>query len=256
MDIRNYGPKKITLTEIERGTRKIVEQEHNVMPLSESSLNRMMEHGKTGMAIISSNRSEIRSDNPKLDLYDQFEKSLEKKGGLESIDSDALYGEEQDWLRRRNAHADRQLRQDINTAGFSYTPVYGGYHGKDSVVDSYEPSYVVYCYDGTGEQRNFQDLKDFALRMCRKYSQESVYVQAPGEPPVYLDADGNQVNSSSSDNFKFNRNAEQFYTTTKRDKSDPQRFTGDIQFESLYIPLRPADYNEKQRRLGSGEYIL
>ena len=79
MDIRNYGPKKITLTEIKRGTRKIVEQEHNVMPLSESSLNRMMEHGKTGMIIISSNRSEIRSDNPKLDLYDQFEKSLEKK---------------------------------------------------------------------------------------------------------------------------------------------------------------------------------
>ena len=255
-DIRNYGPKKITLTEVKRGTKEVIDQEHNVMPLSESSLNQMMEHGKTGMIIISGNRSEIRSDNPRLDLYKQFEKSLEKKGGLQGIDSDALYDEEQYWLRRRNAHADKQLKSDINSAGFSYTPVYGGYHGQDSVVDSYEPSYVVYCYDRNGQQRDFQDLLQFALQMCRKYSQESVYVQAPGEPPVYMDADGNQMNSSSSDNFKFNRNQEEFFTTTKRDKSDPQRFTADIQFESLYIPLRPADYNEKQRRLKSGEYIL
>lgn len=256
MDIRNYGLKRITLTEIKRGTKKVVEQDHIVMPLSESSLNQMMEHGKTGMIIISGNRSEIRSDNPKLDLYKQFERSLEKKGGLESIDSDALYDEEQDWLRRRNAHADKQLKQDINNAGFSYTPVYGGYHGQDSTVDSYEPSYVVYCYDRNGQQRDFQELENLALKLCKKYSQESVYVQAPGKPPVYLDADGNQVNSSSSDNFKFNRNQEEFFTTTKRDKVDPQRFTADIQFESLYIPLRPADYNEKQRRLKSGEYIL
>ena len=255
-DIRNYGPKRITLTEVKRGTREVVNQEHNVMPLSEASLNQMMEHGKTGMVIISANRSEIQSDNPRLDLTADFEKSLEKKGGIQSIDSDAMYDEMKDWLRRRNAFADKHLKKDINSAGFSYTPVFGGYHGSDGVVDSYEPSYVVYCYDRKGQQRDFQELKDFALQMCAKYSQDSVYVQAPGEPPVYLDAEGNQTNSTSSDNFKFNRDDQEFFTTTSRDKSHPQRFTGDIQFNEMYIPLRPADLNEKQRRLKSGEYIL
>ena len=255
-DIRNYGPKRITLTEVKRGTRKVVEQEHNVMPLSESSLNQMMEHGKTGMVIISSQVSSIKRDDPELDLTADFEKSLEKKGGVESIDSDAMYDEMQDWLRRRNAFADRQLKKDIHDAGFSYTPVFGGYKMQETGEESHEPSYVVYCYDRNGQLRDFQELKDFALKMCAKYKQESVYVQAPGEPPVYLDRNGNQMNSSSTDNFKFNRDNETFFTTTARDKSNPQRFTADIVFESLYIPLRPGDYNERLRRIKSGEYIL
>ena len=102
----------------------------------------------------------------------------------------------------------------------------------------------------------FDYLEEFALEMCRKFKQDSVYVQRPGDPPVYLDGAGNQVNKTSSDNFKYNREKEQFYTTAKRDKSNPQRFTADIIFENMYVPLRPADYNEKFRRIKSGEYIL
>lgn len=255
-DIRNYGPKKITLTEVKTGTREVVEKEHNVMPLSEASLNQMMEHGKTGMVIISSQVSSIERDDPELDLTAEFEKSLEKKGGIQSIDSDALYDEMQEWLRRRNAFADKQLKKDIHDAGFSYTPVFGGYRMQETGEENHEPSYVVYCYDRKGQPCDFQQLKDFALKMCAKYKQESVYVQAPGEPPVYLDKDGNQINSSSSNNFKFNRSDETFFTTTSRDKNSGQRFTGDIVFESLYIPLRPGDYNERLRRNISGEYIL
>jgi hypothetical protein len=256
IDIRNYGPRKITLAEVKRGTREVVEQEHNVMPLSEASLNQMMEHGKTGMVIISSQVSSIERDDPELDLTAEFEKSMEKKGGIQSIDSDALYDEMQDWLRRRNAFADRQLRKDIHDAGFSYTPVFGGYKMQETGEECHEPSYVVYCYDKDGQPRDFQELKDFALRMCGKYKQESVYIQAPGEPPVYLDRHGDQMNSSSSNNFKFNRDNETYFTTTGRDKSSPQRFTADIVFENLYIPIRPGDYNERMRRDKSGEYIL
>jgi len=256
IDIRNYGPRRITLTEVKRGTREVVEKEHNVMPLSEASLNQMMEHGKTGMVIISSQVSSIERDDPELDLTSDFEKSLEKKGGIQSIDSDALYDEKQDWLRRRNAFADRQLRKDIHDAGFSYTPVFGGYRMQETGEESHEPSYVVYCYDRNGQLRDFQELKAFALKMCSKYNQESVYVQAPGEPPVYLDRNGNQINSSSSDKFKFNRGNEPFFTTTGRDKNGNQRFTADIVFENMYVPLRPGDYNERLRRNKSGEYIL
>ena len=253
--MKAYGPKRIVLEEMNR-KGEFVRQEHNVMPLSESSLNQMMDHGKTGMIIISGNRSAIDSDNPKQSLRPAFDKYINKMGGHEAIDSDALYNEEQNWLRRRNAAADKQLLQDIKNAGYTYTPVYGGYHGSDDVQDSYEPSYVVYNYKRSNEPADFQELEALALKLCSKYHQDSVYVQRPNQPPVYLDCDGNQVNSSSSDNFKFNRDKEQFYTTNKRDKSNPQRFTSDIVFENLYIPLRPASYNENMRRLKSGEYIL
>ena len=255
-DIRNYGPKRITLTEVKTGTHEVVEKEHNVMPLSEASLNQMMEHGKTGMVIISSQVSSIERDDPELDLTAEIEKSLEKKGGKQFIDADAMYDEMKEWLRRRNAFADKQLKKDIHDAGFSYTPVFGGYKMQETGEESHEPSYVVYCYNRKGELVKFDYLLQFALDMCRKYKQESVYVQAPGEPPVYLDKDGNQINSSSSNNFKFNRDNEEFFTTTSRDKNSKQRFTGDIVFENLYIPLRPGDYNERLRRKISGEYIL
>lgn len=242
----SYGPKQIVVNE----------QVRKVMPLSESSLNQMMDHGKTGMIIISSQVSQIEREDPKLDLTAKFEKSLESVGGIQSIDSDALYDEMQDWLTRRNRAADKQLRKDIQEAGFSFTPVFGGYRMKETGEESHEPSYVVYCYDRKGQQLDFQDLLKFGLKMCLKYSQESVYVQAPGQPPVYLDYNGNQVNTSSSDNFKFNRNQEEYFTTTSRDKKSPQRFTADIVFENMYIPLRPGDYNEKMRRDKQGEYIL
>lgn len=255
MSTLNYGPKKITLNEVSNDGMT-TEVQRYVMPLTETSLNRIMKHGETGMIIISACRSEVDSSNPRLSLRDEFEKDAEFVGGLKSIDSDALYDFEHDWLKRRNARKDKELRQDIQEAGYSFTPVYGGYKGTDSVSSSYEPSYIVYNRLRNGEEGNFDDLKQFALDMCRKYGQDSVYVQAPGEAPVYLDDSGNQVNRSSSKNFKFNRYDQEFFTTTSRDKTNPQQFTADIQFESVCINLRPASYNEKMRRTKQGEFIL
>lgn len=251
--MRAYVPKRIIVEGYDR-SGNFVSLERNVMPLSESSLNRMMEHGKTGMVIISANRSEIDDSNPELSLRPEFEKFLEGAG---NIDSDEQHDVEREWLRKRNAMADKELRQDIRNAGYSYTPVYGGYHGSNDVQDSYEPSYVVYNFkQGDDNPGDFYDLEQFAVDMCRKYKQDSVYVQEPNSSPKYLDGDGNQVNMFSSNDFKFNRDQEEFYTTTKRDKSNPQRFTADIVFESMYIQLRPGTYNEKMRRIKSGEYIL
>ena len=254
--MRTYGPKLIVREWRDRNG-ELRREERNVMPLSESSLNRMMDHGKTGMVIISANRSAIDSEDPRLSLRPDFERYLKSVGGYDSIDSDALYDEERNWLKRRNAKADKTLKRDIIDAGYSYSPVYGGYHGQDSVRDSYEPSYVVYNHKRGGDNPgDFRELERFAITMCKKFRQDSVYVQAPGSSPKYLDCDGNQVNMSSSNNFKFNRDDEEFYTTTRRDKSNPQRFTADIVFENMCVPVRPGDYNENMRRLKSGEYIL
>ena len=256
-NILRYGPKRISLNEI-AGGGMVTRKERCVIPLSESSLNRMMQHGKTGMVIISANRSEIDSSDPELSLRGEFESDMEKAyGSLDAIDSDALYDLEEAWLAKRNALADKELKNDIRAAGYSYTPVYGGYHGKDDVIDEYEPSYVVYNYQrGDDNPGDFYDLQAFACDMCRKYKQESVYVQRPGDPPVYLDADGNQVNMFSSKDFKFNDDDQEFFTTTSRDRSQPHKFTADVVFESMYIPLRPASYNERLRRTKQGEFIL
>ena len=245
--MREYGPKRVTINERER----------NVMPLSEASLNQMMEHGKTGMAIISSQVTEIDRNDPRLSIRDIFERWAGKnEGGVDSIDSDAMYDVERKFIREYNRAADKDLKRDIQAAGFSYTPVFGGYRMQETGEETHEPSYVVYAYDRKGQPVDFQTLTDFALKMCLKYRQESVYVQEPGKPPVYLDCDGNQLNTSSSDRFKFNREGETYFTTTSRDKGSRQRFTADIVFESMYIQLRPGDLNENMRRRKSGEFIL
>ena len=250
--MKAYGPKKVILEAVASdGT--VVEVERNLMPISESSLNRMLDHGKTGMVILSACRSAVESTDPKLDLTYEFEMDM----GGRNIDSDALYDEMEEWLRKRNAVKDKELKDDIKKAGYSFTPVYGGYHGKDDVASSYEPSYVVYNYKrGDDNPGDFYELEQFAIKMCGKYGQESVYVQEPGSAPKYLDAEGNQVNMFSSNDFKLNRDDQQFFTTTKRDKANPKTFSADIVFESLYIQLRPASYNENMRRIKSGEYIL
>lgn len=226
--------------------------------LNEGGLNRLMHHGRHGMIIISANRSEIQSSNPNADLSKEYENYLGVTRQQNDEETAAKF------LKERNQKAEASLLNDIKRAGYAYSKVFGGYHGGDDVTDSYEPSFVVYNHapSHSNDYRNWESLKKFAIEMCAKYKQDSVYVQAPGEAPVYLDAQGNQANSSSSNNFKFNRDQEMFYTTTKRDKSNPQRFTADINFEAVIregcirTVNNPCDYEEGKRRRKSGEVFL
>ena len=71
-----------------------------------------------------------------------------------------------------------------------------------------------------------------------------------------MSADGSISSAKSSDNFKFNRDDEEYYTTTKRDKTNPQRFTADIQFESMHCYKGAATYNERIKRSQLGEVFL
>lgn len=218
-------------------------------PITEANLNRIKKHGENGMVIISANRSDIHSDNPNCDLTSQYEKWLSENGETHS-ETIANY-----WLKMRNNAAQKALLDDIKKTGLSYTPVYGGYHGTDGVSDSYEPSFIVYTKDKRGEDVPFEWLYNKALRWCGEFNQDSVYVQPPGEAPVYLDKNGNQSNSDSTKDFKYNRDEEEYYTTTKRKTTRPQRFTADIRFESYYRK-GVSSYVERMRRSQSGEFFL
>lgn len=234
--------------------------------IDEGGVNRIMYHGKHGFIIISANRSEIYSSNPRCDLTDEYIKwcKSEDKNPEDKNNMDF-------WLNKRNGIADSKLLEELKKSKYAYTPVYGGYHGKDNVADSFEPSYIVYCHakEDSNAYLNFDDLFEFALHLTREYKQESVYVQAPNKAPIYVDADGNKANKIESNNFKINDYTQEFFTTINRKKrtsndykktngttaftTPPQRFTADIQFESFYRKAAPSTYFDRMKRRKLGE---
>ncbi|MDE5889032.1 MAG: hypothetical protein K2H20_03335 [Bacilli bacterium] len=229
----------------------------DIKRLDEANLNRLMWHGRHGFIIISANRSSISAPwNESIDLTDEYTKWLEAN----HFDDDE--SKQEQWLTIRNKEAEKSLLNDIKNSGYAFTKVFGGYHpqtqGGQDAIDSYEPSFVVYNHarSHSNDFRNWEDLKEFGLELCKKYKQDSVYIQAPNEAPVYMSADGSISSAKSSDNFKFNRDDEEYYTTTKRDKTNPQRFTADIQFESMHCYKGAATYNERIKRSQLGEVFL
>lgn len=166
----------------------------------------------------------------------------------------------------RNTHATKALIQDLKDSGFSYLPVYGGYKdtGRSGVVDKFEPSFVVFNYTQNGEPGNWDELHRFALDMCAKYEQSSVYIQAPGEAPEYQDEDGNKINSKSSRDYIKNDLDQEYFTSLSspdeiashgKTQKVGRRFTADIEFESkLYANPMPSSI--AARRMRKGEVMV
>jgi len=134
-------------------------------------------HGDKGLVIVSANRSDMDSDY--------------------------------------NDNKTRELIHDIKDSGYSYLPVYGGYRGTDGVEDDYEPSFIIFNYDNNGDERDFDELRDFALYCCGKFNQNSVLIKAPSTPPIYVNKEGNKVNSKESDEVIKNDPKQQFFSSLK-----------------------------------------
>lgn len=160
-----------------------------------------------------------------------------------------------------NTKATQSLISDLKNSGFSYLPSYGGYRGPDDVVDSYEPWFIVFNYNGKGEPQDRNELYSFALEMCGKYEQTSVYVNAPGEAPNNLNRNGKKVNKHSSKNYVKNDLSQESYTSLSSPKEIEDnmskglqvggRFTSDIQFENrMYVNPMPCQLSERMRRKG------
>ena len=225
--------------------------------ITESGINRILSHGEHGMIIISANRGSIDSGNPLTSLEDEFNQWCL----VNQVDPNDA-SKREFWLKERNKQADLDLKADLKRSPFAYTPVYGGYHGTDDVVDSYEPSFIVYCHGKkySADYEPFEKLYNFAIEMCKKYKQDSVYIQPPGEAPFYVDGNGNKVSKTSTRNVKVNDDNAEFFTTDKRKKgtedNKPHKFTYDIQFENLYRTYNPSTYNDRMRRRQYGEIFV
>lgn len=224
--------------------------------IDETSLNRIMSHGKHGFIVISSQRSSLETwdKNPSLSLTSEFENW--------AAETNSELNEENviKFLELRNEKAESELNKEIKLSDYAYSPVNGGYHYKDApdnTDDSYELSYIVYNHKRNDKEdyEDFEILFQLALKWCKDFQQESVYVQFPNEAPHYYNAQGEICDSHSSKNFKFNRDNEEYFTTTKRKSNKPQKFTADIQFESLYRKS-VTERIERMKRTQSGEVIF
>lgn len=226
---------------------------HGRYKLNETNINRILKHGENGMIIISANRSSIDSDNPNNALKHDFEKWCNKEN-VDYTDTN----QQKFWLNKRNKIADEELKQSLKDSPFAYSSVYGGYHGMDNVVDEFEPSYIVYSHgkNYSTDYEPFDKLYKFALQLCKKHKQDSVYIQPPKEPPYYVDGNGNKVSGKSSLSFKVNNDKEEFFTTTKKKKNNPKKFTADIQFENMYRGSGPSTYFDRMKRRKCGEVFL
>ena len=199
---------------------------NDLQPLNEITLNRIInKHGEDGYVIVSANRSDKSNE--------------ENNKNLKSIIT------------------------DLKKSPYGYCPVYGGYHGTDGVVDSFEPSFIIFNHSKTGDNMEFSDLKLFATILCRKYNQDSVLIKEPGERPYYSNADGEKVGIAVDDDVDINNPDNEYYTSLIKSNNlktnEPEklkRFSFNMQFE-CYANPNPATLNEmRRRREGYGEIIL
>lgn len=224
--------------------------------INETTLNRIIRHGENGFVILSANKGQVHYENPELDLTNEYNNWL--AAGARQTDDSNDHDLMDEFLRERNKKEHTELANDIKKAGWSYSIVYGGHKDEGNKIDSFEPSFIVYNHKRGSEPSAFEELFDFAIRMCAKYKQDSVYIQEPGKSPDYYDMHGDKSNQTSSMNFKYDDFDAEYLTTVKRKKrNDPQRFTADIQFEmkDKYYKNK-FDFTERVRRKQNGEILL
>lgn len=200
---------------------------YSLQTLNEETLSRIInKHGKDGFIIVSANRSGLDNET--------------------------------------NNKNTKNLINDLKISQYGYFPVYGGYHGTDGVVDSYEPSFIVFNHTkNNGELTDFSDLKLFAIQMCGKYNQDSVLIKEPNTRPYYINKDGEIVGKAISDDIDLNNPNNEYYTSMIKsnnlDYKNPERlkrFSYPIQFECYMNPCADTLNELRRRKEGYGEIVF
>lgn len=192
---------------------------HSPSIINEETVNRILDkHAKHGFVIVSANRS----DKDKKTNNENAKKCIAK----------------------------------IRKSGYSYFPVYGGYHDKDNnVKDSYELSFFITNFKGKEAQEDFEPLKKLAIELCKDFDQDSVLVTEPNGKPQYIDRDGKVVGKDDGGVTSINRIEKEFFTALYKKTDGTNRFTYSMEFEMCVNP-QPCTLNERYRRTQNCEIIL
>lgn len=155
----------------------------------------------------------------------------------------------------------KELIGILKQTDFSYTPTYGGFienQGTPNEENVYERSFVVYNHHKDGSVGDFEELRQFALDMAKKYNQDSVLIQEPNGKPQYVKQDG-EVDFGFDGDVAFNDLSQEYFTDlyknshkTMGDGSKPTRFS----FLESYINPAPQCYGERVSRAKMGEIFL
>ncbi len=203
-----------------------IDNEYPLQKLNEETLSRIInKHGNDGYVIVSANRTGQPND-----------------------------------VNNKNT---KSLINDLKACDYGYFPVYGGYHGTDGIVDSYEPSFIIFNHlKKTGEIDDFSKLKLLAIQLCGKYNQDSVLIKDPDNPPYYVNRNGDIVGKATSDDVDLNNPDNEYYTslikTNNLDYNNPdrlKRFSFPMEFECYMNPCADTLNELRRRKEGFGEIV-
>jgi hypothetical protein len=199
-----------------------------VQPLTEATVDRILQHDKEGMAIISADREERTPEE--------------------------------------NSAKRHELLGDIKKRNLSYIVVYDGYRDINTTppkTANGETSFVLPAHDRNGNPVPWDELEKFAKEMCGKYDQESVLIQPPGQNPRWIDSAGNTVADLDGPTVKNDLKQQYFSSLIKSkhyDEAHPDRLKRfsytSTQLENgyeLFVNPPPCTGGEKQRRILDGE---
>ncbi|HBC21563.1 MAG TPA: hypothetical protein DC009_05685 [Porphyromonadaceae bacterium] len=117
-----------------------------------------------------------------------------------------------------NDEQTRSLITDLKRSGYFYLPTYGVCRGANGEEDDYEPSFIVFNHDRTGNPLDFEKLRQFALSLCAKYNQGSVLIKEPNKSTVCVDKDGYEINTRESGKACKNAPAQAYFMSFRSKK--------------------------------------
>lgn len=196
------------LIKLENLTEKVFIDNKPCELLTEANLSRVTKgHNDSGFVIISPCRSK-----------DNLEKELGKKLNDQQFEDE-------------NNKRYKELKNTIYSYGYSFIPVYGGYHEEGSEETSYEKSFIVYPFNKK-EEKDFEEMFNEMMKLGKRYNQDSILRKAPNENPSYINCSTGEKEMEFH-GTSLNDISNEYFTALRKDNkgNNPKRFS----FEGLYV---------------------
>ena len=193
---------------------KIAKENPNIVQLpgftfniKDSSISRLIQHSKTGLAILSATRAITLSKNKAFDDYTEEEKNDYYEAFKKS----------------------KELEQDLRSLGLGYIPTLGGYgldvsteNDKEVIKHLDELSYAIPYKPNIMTEPQFFDA---ILKLGKKYNQESVLIALPSYNngnPTYVepinppDLWNNSMSFDKNETTAYDPNQDIYYTELRK----------------------------------------
>lgn len=217
-----------------------------LLPLTEANMQRIVKgHDKDGYAILSASREDNK--------YVGNDTNNELRKNPNEI----------------NDKQTKLMKSLINAKGYTYVPIYGGYHEEGTDNSQIEKSFIVYPYKRNNTlvpwDEFVEDIYDIANDKDGAFNQDSVLFKKPNESPKYVDPRTREDAFSVGDNVIYNDTDQTYFSAIKKWKDislnrknrdftngKPQRFT----FSEAFIEQQPMTINGSRVRSGQGELVV